>query len=61
MLARKCYQAVLAAKKNHAWVIEEKEPNEMEALETVTLDRDEIGKTTRIGITLSPEMRASLI
>ena len=61
VLARECYQAVLAAKENHAWVIEEKEPNEMEALETITLDRDETGKTTRIGTTLSLEMRASLI
>ena len=42
-------------------MIEEKEPNEMEALETVTLDKDQTGKTTRIGTTLSPEMRASLI
>ena len=61
VLARECYQAVLAAKENHAWVIEEKEANEMEAMETVTLDRDEIDKTTRIGTTLSPAMSASLI
>ena len=60
-LARECYQAVLAAKENHTWVIEEKEVNEMEALEIVTLARDETDKTTRIGMTLSPEMRASLI
>ena len=49
VLARECYQAVLTAKENHAWVIEEKEANEMEALETVMLDRDETNKTTRIG------------
>ena len=61
VLARECYQAVLATKENHSWVIEEKEPNEMEALETVTLDKDKTGKMTRIGTTLSPEMRASLI
>ena len=61
MLARECYQVVLTTKENHAWVIKEKEPNEMEALETVTLDKDETGKMMRIGITLSPEMRASLI
>ena len=60
-MARKCYQAVLAAKENHAWVIEEKEVNEMKALETMTLDRDKTNKTTRIGTTLSPGMRASLI
>ena len=33
----------------------------MEALETVTLVEDEITKTTRIGTTLSPEMRTKLI
>ena len=42
-------------------VIEEKEVNEMEALETVTLTRGETAKTTRIGTTLSPGMRANLI
>ena len=61
VLARECYQAILAAKENHTWVIEEKEVNEMEALETVTLARDKADKITRIGTTLSPGMRASLI
>ena len=42
-------------------MIKEKEVSEMEALEIVTLDRDETDKTTRIGTTLSPKMRASLI
>ena len=51
----------MAAKENHTWVIEEKEVNEMEALETVILAKDEIAKTTRIGITLSPKMRAKLV
>ena len=61
VLARECYQAVLAAKENYTWVIEEKEVNEMEALETMTLARDEADKTTRIGMTLSLGTRASLI
>ena len=51
----------MAAKENHTWVIEEKEVNEMEALETVILAKDETAKTTRIGITLSPKMRAKLV
>ena len=42
-------------------MIEEKEVNEMEALETVILAKDETAKTTRIGITLSPKMRAKLV
>ena len=61
ILARECYQAVLAAKENHTWVIEEEGENKLEALETVTLVEDEITKTTRIGTTLSPEMRTRLI
>ena len=42
-------------------MIEEKEENKMEALETVVLAEDEITKTTRIGTTLSPGMRTRLI
>ena len=42
-------------------MIEEEGENKVEALETVTLVEDEITKTTRIGTTLSPEMRTRLI
>nr|XP_023925240.1 uncharacterized protein LOC112036641 [Quercus suber] len=37
VLARECYQAVLATKKNHTWMIEEKEEEKVEALETLEL------------------------
>ena len=42
-------------------MIEEKEEDKMEALETVALAEDETTKTTRIGTTLSPGMRTRLI
>nr|XP_023917426.1 uncharacterized protein LOC112028970 [Quercus suber] len=61
ILARECYQAVFAAKENHTWTIEEKEEPKTEALETVELIEGEAAKTTRIGTTLRPEMRAKLI
>ena len=61
VLARECYQAVLAAKENHTWMIEEKEGDKVEALETMELVEGEASKTTRIGTTLSPEMRTKLI
>nr|XP_023928468.1 uncharacterized protein LOC112039793 [Quercus suber] len=61
ILARECYQAVFAAKENHTWTIEEKEEQKTEVLETVKLIEGEATKTTRIGTTLSPEMRAKLI
>ena len=57
VLAKECYHDVLATKKNHTWMIEEKEEDKMEALETVELAEGEANKTTKIGTTLSPEMR----
>ena len=61
VLARECYQAVLVAKENHTWMIEEKEEDKVEALETVELVKGETTKMTRIGITLSPVMRTRLV
>ena len=53
ILARECYQAVLATRENHIWMIGEEE-SKVEALETVALVEDETTKTTRIATTLSP-------
>ena len=52
---------MLAAKENHTRMIEEKEEDKVEALETVELVEGETTKTTRIGTTLSPEMRTRLV
>ena len=60
ILARECYQAILATRENHTWIIGEKE-NKVEALETVALVENGTTKTTRIGTTLSPKMRTRLI
>ena len=61
VLARECYQAVLVTKENHTWVIEEKDEDKVEALEVVELVDGQATKTTRIGTTLSPGMRAKLV
>ena len=61
VLARKCYQAILAAKENHTWMIEKREEDKVAALETVELAEGEENKMTRIGTTLSPEMRTRLV
>ena len=42
-------------------MIEEEGENKVETLETVALVQDGMTKTTRIGTTLSPEMRTKLI
>ena len=61
VLARECYQAVLAIKENHTGMIEEKEEEKVEALEIVELVNGEITKMTRIETTLSPEMKSKLV
>ena len=60
ILAKECYQSILATRENHTWMVEEEE-NKVETLETVALVEDKPTKTTRIGTTLSPEMRTKLI
>ena len=42
-------------------MIKKKNKDKVEALETVKLVKGEATKTTRIGTTLSPEMKASLV
>ena len=61
VLVRECYKAVLATKEIHTWTIKEKEEVKVEALEEVELIEGKITKTTRIGMTLSPEMKSMLI
>jgi len=52
---------VLAVKENHMWMIEEKEKEKMEALETVELVNGEPTKTARIGTTMSTDMKKKLV
>ena len=61
VLAKECYQAVLVIKENHTWMIEEKEEEKVEVLETVELVDKEPTKTTRVGTTLNPEIRKKLV
>ena len=61
VLARECYQAVLAARENHTWTIKEKEEDTIEALEEIELMEGKTTKTTRIRMTLSPEMKSMLV
>ena len=61
VLARECYQAMLAAKENHTWTIKEKEEDKVEALEELELVEGKTTKTKRIGTTLSPEMKSMLV
>ena len=60
VLARECYQAVLASKENHTWTIEEKTPEIVKKLETIELAEGSPGKMTQIGINLCLETKEGL-
>ena len=61
VLARECYQAVLASKENHTWTIEEKTPEIIENLETIELVEGSLEKTIQIGTKLNPETKEGII
>ena len=52
---------MLVAKENHTWMIEEKEKEKVEALETLELVEGEPMKTTRVGTTMSPGTKKKLV
>ena len=57
VIVRECYQAVLAAKENYTWMIEEKEEEKVEALKIVELVDVELMKTTRVGTAMNMQTR----
>ena len=61
VLAKECYQVVLAAKENHTWMIKEKEEEKVEALKTMELVDGEPMKTTRVGMTISIDVKKKLV
>ena len=52
---------MLVAKENHTWMIEEKEKEKVEALETMELVKGEPMKTTRVGTTMSLGTKKKLV
>jgi len=61
VLAKECYQVVLVTKENHTWMIEEKEEEKVEALETMELVDEEPIKAMKIGTNLSTQMKRRLV
>ena len=61
VIVRECYQAVLAAKENYTWMIEEKEEEKVEALKIVELVDVEPMKTTRVRTTMNADTKKKLV
>ena len=60
-MAKECYQAVLASKENHTWVIEDKTPEIVEKLETIELVKGSLAKMTQVGTNLSTKTKEGII
>ena len=60
-MARECYQVVFVSKENHKWIIKEKSPETIKALETVELVEGEPMKVTNIRANLSPGMKKGVV
>ena len=53
VLARECYQAVLASWENHTWIFEKKKQEIVEKLEIVELVEGDPAKTAQVGTSLN--------
>ena len=49
LLARECYQVVLASRENHTWMVEEEMPKPMEEVKNVVLVEGDLSKTIKVG------------
>ena len=61
VLARECYQAVMASKENHTWMIEEKNLEAVQALETIKLVKGKPKKVTTVGTSLDPSTKEKIV
>ena len=61
LLARECYQKVLASKENHIWVVEEEPKKSSQELEEVNLVEGDITKVTKVGIGLDHILKGKIV
>ena len=61
LLARECYQVVLASRENHTWMVEEEPPKPTEVAENVVLVEGDPSKTTKVGKELQQTLKDELV
>ena len=61
LLARECYQAVLASKENHAWMVEEESKKPTQELEDVSLVEGDVTKVTKVGARLDANLKTKIM
>ena len=53
-MAKECYQAVLASRENHMWVVEEEPKESAQELEEVNLVDENMTTVTKVGMDSAP-------
>ena len=60
-MARERYQAVLASRENHMWVVEEKQKELSQELEEVNLVDGDTTKVTKVGTGLRTVLKSKIV
>ena len=61
LLAQECYQAVLASRENHTWMVEEGPPKPNKESKNVVLVEKDPSKTTKVGMELQQTLKDELV
>ena len=61
LLAQDCYQAMLAFRENHTWVVEEEPKKHVQELEDVNLIEGDTTKVTKIGVGLDSTLKDKIV
>ena len=61
LLARECYQAMLASKEYHTQMVEEEPTKPIEDMESVELMEGNPSKTTKVGGELKPSLKKEMV
>ena len=60
-MARECYQAVLASKENHAWMVDEESKKPTQELEDVSLVEGDVTKVIRVGPGIDSNLKTKIM
>ena len=61
LLARECYQVVLASRENHAWMVEEETKKPAQELEDVNLVEEDATKVPKVGAELDLDLKEKIV
>ena len=60
-MARECYQAVLASRENHAWMVEGEPKKPTQKLEDVSLVEGDATKVIKVGVGLDLDLKGRIV